>query len=158
MVKKFKQRSRLKNWLLRSIKLAKNADPNKYKYSGYSIGFYSCAQLLFKDGSTRKYLIIFGANISSSVHNDHKNEDSEGPTQELDYITLAAEAKYLINFTQLRKRFALSLHYLINFTQLRKRFALSLHQNGRNSFLFLDATKIYQSEAKNSEIKVYILW
>ena len=131
MVKKFKQRFRLKNCLLRSVKLAKNADPNKYKYSGYSIGFDSRAQLLFKDGSAGKHLIIFGANISSSVHNDNKNEDSEGPTQELDYITLAAEGKYLINFTQLRKR-----------------FALSLHCNGRNSFLFLDATKYINLKQK----------
>ena len=32
----------LKNCLFGSVKLTKNADPNKYKYSGYRIGFGSC--------------------------------------------------------------------------------------------------------------------
>ena len=31
-----------------------------------------------------------------------------------------------------------------NFTQLRKRFVLKLHNNRSNSFLFVNATKIYQ--------------
>ena len=34
---------------------------------------------------------------------------------------------------------------------------LSLHYNGRNSFLFVNATKVYQFKAKNSEIKDYAL-
>ena len=45
--------------------------------------------------------------------------------------------------------------YPINFTQPRKRLVLSLHYNGRNSFLFVNATKIYQFEAKDSERKDY---
>ena len=53
---------------------------------------------------------------------------------------LTAEAKYPINFTQSGKRFVLSLHY-----------------NGSNSFLFVNATKVYQFEAKNLEIKDYAL-
>ena len=46
--------------------------------------------------------------------------------------------------------------YPINFTQPNKRYVLS-HYNGSNSFLFVNATKIYQFKAKNSEIKVYAL-
>ena len=61
--------------------------------------------------------------MSSSVHVDNKNKDiiilGEGPTQGLDDMTLTAEAKYPINFTQPKKRFALSLHY-----------------NGSNFFIF----------------------
>ena len=53
-------------------------------------------------------------------------------------ITLAAEAICPITFTQANIRFVLSLHY-----------------NGSNSFLFVYATKIYQSKAKNSEVKDY---
>ena len=34
---------------------------------------------------------------------------------------------------------------------------LSLHYNGSNSFLFVNATKIYQFKAKDSEIKPYPL-
>ena len=51
--------------------------------------------------------------MSSSVHIDNKEKDilifDERPKQGLDDITLTAEAKYPINFTQLRKRFVLSL-------------------------------------------------
>ena len=37
----------------------------------------------------------------------------------------------------------------------KKKF-LSLHYNGKNNFLFVNATKIYQFKAKDSEIKDYI--
>ena len=87
-------------------------------------------------------VIIFGADMSSSVHIDNKNKDNlilgEGPTQGLDDTTVTAEAIYAINFTQPNKRFVLSLHY-----------------NGSNSFLFVNATKIYQFKAKTSEVKGY---
>ena len=50
-----------------------------------------------------KNVIIFGANISSSVHIDNKNKDililGERTTQGLDDTTLTAEAMYSINFT-----------------------------------------------------------
>ena len=90
-----------------------------------------------------KNVIIFEADMSSSVNID-KGKDililGKGPTQGLDNITLTAEAKYPINFTQPNKRFVFSLHY-----------------NGSNSFLFLNAKKIYEFKAKNSEIKDYAL-
>ena len=45
-----------------------------------------------------KNFIIFGADMSSSVHVDNKGKDSlilgEGPTQGLDDTKLIAEAKY----------------------------------------------------------------
>ena len=34
---------------------------------------------------------------------------------------------------------------------------LNLHYNGSNSFLFVNATKIYQFKSKDSEIKKYSL-
>ena len=34
---------------------------------------------------------------------------------------------------------------------------MSLHYNGSNSFLFVNATKMYQFKAKDSEIKDYAL-
>ena len=50
-----------------------------------------------------KNVIIFGVDMSSSVHIDNKNKDilvlGEAPTQGLDNTTLAAEVKYPINFT-----------------------------------------------------------
>ena len=82
--------------------------------------------------------------MNSSVHTDNKNKDiltlGEGPTQGLDNTALTAEAKYTITFTQPRRRFVLILHY-----------------NGSNSFLFVNATEIYQFKAKDSEIKDYTL-
>ena len=61
-----------------------------------------------------KNVIVFGADMSSSVHIDNKGKDflilGEGPNQGLDE-TLTAEAKYPINFIQSGKRFVLSLHY-----------------------------------------------
>ena len=57
----------------------------------------------FTDGSMGKNVIIFGVDMSSSVHIDNKNKDilvlGEAPTQGLDNTTLAAEVKYPINFT-----------------------------------------------------------
>ena len=82
--------------------------------------------------------------MSSYVHIDNKRKDisilGERPTQRLDDTILAAEAVYSINFTQPNKWFVLSLHY-----------------NGSNSFLFANATKIYQFKAKDSDIKDYAL-
>ena len=43
--------------------------------------------------------------------------------------------------------------YPINITQSGKRFVLSLHYNGSNSFLFVNATKVYQFKANISETK-----
>ena len=59
------------------------------------------------------------------------------PTEGLNDTTLTAEAKYPINFTQSRKIFVLSLHY-----------------DESNSFLFLNAPKIYHLKAKDSENKI----
>ena len=61
----------LGNCLFGSVKLTKNADQDKYKYTGYAIGFDSCSDFLFTDGSYGKNVIIFGADMSSSVHVDN---------------------------------------------------------------------------------------
>ena len=45
----------------------------------------------------------------------------------------------------------------MSFTQRSKRFVLILRYNGTNSFLLINATKLYQFKAKNSEIKDYTL-
>ena len=75
--------------------------------------------------------------MRSFVHIDNKKKDilifGEGPTQGLDDTSLTVEAKYPINFTELRKQFVLSLQY-----------------KGSKSFLFVSTTKIYQFKAKNS--------
>ena len=53
--------------------------------------------------------------MSSPMHTDNKGKDililGKGPTQRWDHMTLTAEVKYAINFTQSRKIFVLCLHY-----------------------------------------------
>ena len=72
------------NCLSGSVKLTKNGDPGKYKYSGYNTGLDFRSELLFTDGSYGKNVIIFGADMSSSVHVDNKEKNililGEGPT------------------------------------------------------------------------------
>ena len=105
----------LGNYLFGSVKQTENADLDKYNYSGYGIGFDSRSEFLFIDGSYGKNFIMFGADMSSSVHVDNKRKDililGEGAIQGLHDTTLTAEAKYPINFTQSERRFLLSLHY-----------------------------------------------
>ena len=84
--------------------------------------------------------------MSSSVHLDNKGKDiiilGKGTTQGLDDTTLKTAAKYSINFSRLQRRFCLSLHY-----------------NGSSSFLFINATNIYQFKANDSEIKnIYLVF
>ena len=47
------------NCLFGSVKLTKNADLDKYKYTGYGIGFDFRLEYLFTDGSCGKNAIIF---------------------------------------------------------------------------------------------------
>ena len=51
----------------------------------------------------RKKFSIFGADMSSSVHNDNTNKDililGEGLTQQLDDTTLTTEGLYPVNCT-----------------------------------------------------------
>ena len=119
----------LNNCLFGSVKLTKNADPDKYKYNGSDIDFDSHSEFSFADGTWEKI---------SSVHIGNKNKDililGEGPTQGWDDTTLTAEVEAI---------------YPINFAQLNRRFVLSLHHNGSSSFLFANATKIYQFKAKD---------
>ena len=106
----------LNNCLCGSVKLTKNGDPDRYKYSGYGIGFDYCSKFSFTDGSLEKNIIIFGAGKSSCRHIDNKKKKDvlilgEDQAQELHDSTWTREAKYPINFTQPIKRFLLSLHY-----------------------------------------------
>ena len=87
----------LEKSLLGSIRLVKNADIDKYKYLGYAIGFDARGTFLFSDGSFAQNVIIFGSDMSSSVHANNKTKDilvlGECLTQELDDTILTAEKK-----------------------------------------------------------------
>ena len=128
----------LKNCLFGAVTLTKNADIDKYGYSGYGIGFDRRSSFSFPGGGFGQNVLIFGVDMSSSAHIDNKKKDilvlGKGPTQGLEH-TLTAEKMYLINFTVTKKKFCLSLHY-----------------SGANSYLFLNGTEIYKFKADDSEI------
>ena len=120
------------------VTLTKNADIDKYGYSGYGIEFDRKSSFTVPGGGTGQNVLIFGADMRSSAHIDNKKKDilvlGKGPTQGLEH-TLTAEKSYSINFTLAKKKFCLSLHY-----------------NVTNSYLFVSGTEIYKFKAKDSEI------
>ena len=101
----------LKNCLFGAVTLTKNADIDKYGYSGYGIGFDRRSSFSFPDGRFGQNVLIFGADTSSSAHIDNKKKDilvlGKGPTQELEHI-LTAEKIYSFNFTVTKNKFCLS--------------------------------------------------
>ena len=128
----------IKNCLFREFTLTKNTDIEKYKYSGYGIEFDRRSSFSFTGGGFGQNVLIFRADMSTSIHIDNKKKDilvlGRGPTQGLE-STLTGETMYLINFTATKKKFCLSLHY-----------------NGGNSYLFVNGTEIIKFKAKDSAI------
>ena len=128
----------LKNCLFGAVTLTKNADIEKYGYSGYGIGFDRRSSFSFPGGGFGQNILIFGVDMSSPSHIDNKKKDilvlRKGPTQGLEN-TLTAEKIYSVNFTVTRKKICLSLHY-----------------NGANSYLFVSGIEIDKFKAKDSEI------
>ena len=82
--------------------------------------------------------------MNSSVPIDDKKRDililGKDPTQGVDDTTFTAEAQYSVNFSRSNRKNCLSMHY-----------------NGNNSFLYVNAIKIYRFKAKDSKIKQYPL-
>ena len=60
--------------LFGGVKLTKTADPYKYSYSSYGIGLDRQIEYSLPDGSIGKNVIIFGADMNSSVHIDKKGK------------------------------------------------------------------------------------
>ena len=107
----------LKDCFFGNIKITKNADPNKYYYSGCGIGFDSRSHFSIRNFDWGKNVVIFGVGMSSSVHDINKNKDililGKGQRKGLDNTTLTAEAEYFINFSKSQRKFCLNLHYLL---------------------------------------------
>ena len=74
--------------------MTKNTDVDKYKYSGYGIGFDRRSSFSFPSGGFGQNVLIFGVDMSSSAHIDNKKKDilvlGKGQTQQLEH-TLTAE-------------------------------------------------------------------
>ena len=120
----------IENALFGAVSLTKNADVDKYKYSGYGIAFDRKGSFSFPGGGDGQNVIIFGVDMNSCIHVDNKGKAililGKGTTQGLDEHSLTAEKMYLINFSKDNIKFYLSLHY--------------------------DGTEIIKFKAKDSEI------
>ena len=118
--------------------MTKNADIDKYGYSGYGIGFDRRSSFSFPGGGFVQNSIIFVVDMSSSTKIDNRKKDililGKGPTQKLEH-TLTSEKIYSINFSKWHPKFCLSLHY-----------------NVSNSYLFVNGTETITFKAKDPEI------
>ena len=65
----------LENCLFGAVNLTKNGDIDKYKYSGYGIGFDRHGSFSFPGTWLGKNLIIFGVDMSSSTKIDNRKKD-----------------------------------------------------------------------------------
>ena len=116
----------------------KDADIDKYKYSGYGIGFDRHVFFSHPSGETGRNVIILGVDMSSSTKIDNRKKDilnlGNGPTQDLEHTLSAGKM------------------YSINFIENNKKFCLSLHCNGANSYLVVNGREIYKFKEKDSEL------
>ena len=64
----------LKNRLFGAVTLTKNADIDKYRYSGYGIGFDRRSSFSFSGGEFGQNVLIFRADISFSALIDNKKK------------------------------------------------------------------------------------
>ena len=75
----------LENWLFGAVSLTKNADIDKYKYSGYGIGFDRHGSFSSPGIGLGRNVITFGVDMSPSTKNDNRKKDvlilGNGPTQ-----------------------------------------------------------------------------
>ena len=126
------------NSLFGAVRLTRNADIDKYGYSGYETGFNRRGSFSFPGGGFGSTVIIFEVNMSSSIYVDNKRKNiltlGKGPTQGLEHILTTEKI------------------YSINFTVTKNKFCLSLHNNEANSYLIVNGTEIHKSKAKDSEI------
>ena len=127
----------LKNCLFGAVSLTENVDIDKYKYSGYGIGFDRHRGFSFCHRVGRN-VIFFRVDMSSSTKIDNRKKDililGKGTTQNLENKP-GAEKMCSINFTEHNKKFCLSLHY-----------------DGANSYSFFNGKEIHKFKAKDSEI------
>ena len=96
----------LKNCLFGAVTLTKNADIDKYGYSGYGIGFDRRSSFSFPGGGFGQNILIFVVDMSSSSHINKKKKYilvlGKGPTQGLEHTLTAEKCIPLILLLQKR--------------------------------------------------------
>ena len=61
----------VKNALFGAVTLTKNADIDKYKYSGYGIVFDKKPSFSLPNGESGQNVIVFGVHMNSYIHIDN---------------------------------------------------------------------------------------
>ena len=130
----------LENCLFGAVKITKYFKINTY--SGYGIAFDPGGNFSRPSGGYGKNVIIFGADLSSSVHANNRANNilvlGKDFIQGIHGTTIYAEKMYSTNFTVTNKKFCLSLHY-----------------NGDSSYLFVNGKEIVNFKDKDSGIVPY---
>ena len=130
------------NCLFGPVKIIKILKINTY--SGYGIAFDSKGIFSHISGGYGENVIIFGTDLSSSVHANNRANNilvfGKNLIQGINSTTIYAEKMYSTNFTVTNKKFCLSLDY-----------------NGVSSYLFVNGKEIINFKAKDSEIVPYPL-
>ena len=122
------------------IKPDDTTDTYKYICFGYGLRIDSTGQFSHSQGGMARNIIIFGVDLSKSVHATNKTKNilmlGHGLTQKVNNTTIYAEKMYAPNFSAENKIFCLSLHY-----------------NGDDNYLFVNGKEVTKFKAKKSEIK-----
>ena len=137
----------IQNALFGAMQITKNAtDNSNNNYKGYGICFdersefgYTITEGGFTHTTDARNVLIFGADMSFSVHVTNRanniNVMGTGLTQGIHDTTLYAEKNFYRNFTDVGKKFMLSLHY-----------------NGNNSYLFVNGRQELKFKCKTDQL------
>ena len=112
----------IQNAFFGAMQITKNVDTSKYNYKGYGICFDEESEFghtITEGGRAHttdaRNVLIFGADMSFSVHATNRENNiyvmGSDLTQGIHDTTLYAEKNFYRNFTDLGKKFMLSLHY-----------------------------------------------
>ena len=137
----------IQNALFGAMQITKDPINNlKNNYKGYGLCFderSNFSHTITQDGRQRtsngKNVLIFGADLSSSIHAtnaaNHIYCFGEGLTQGINEIMIYAEKNYNRIFSEHGEKFVLSLHY-----------------NGDDSYLFVNGRQELKFKAKNDQL------
>ena len=136
----------IENSLFGAMQITKNADISRYKYKGYGICFDGRKEFThvrkrgnFSDTTDGRNVIIFGVDMSFSKHANNKRNNiyvmGKDYVQRINDTTIYTEKLYYRNFTDLGKKFVLSLHY-----------------NGKNSYLHVNDNQELKFKAKTDQL------
>ena len=135
----------IQNALFGAMKITKNTDCSKNNYKGHGLCFdeggefgHAVKQGNFNRVTNAKNVIIFGVDMSSSVHATNRANSiyvmGKEFIQGINDTTIDAEKLFHNNFTEHGVKFVLSLHY-----------------NGDSSYLFANGRQELKFKAKDDQ-------